>query len=129
MTEQEKAKKLLPIIQAIAEGKKIQYSFNGVTWFDKDENLELQTVCDDIISDSTEYRIKPDERYVYKYDDKFVIMDVKIPLIKDSPLFEGSLEECNEWIKEQVSRKDVLEIEGGKMTEIVKDKSIKPVDK
>ena len=61
MTEQEKAKKLLPIIQAIAEGKRIQYSFNGVTWFDRDENLELQTICDDIISDSTDYRIKPEE--------------------------------------------------------------------
>jgi len=63
MTEQEKAKKLLPIIQAIAEGKRIQYSFNGVTWIDRDENLELQTICDDIISDSTDYRIKPEENY------------------------------------------------------------------
>ena len=63
MTEQEKAKKLLPIIQAIAEGKKIQFSFNGETWFDRDKNLELQTICDDIISDSTDYRIKPEENY------------------------------------------------------------------
>lgn len=63
MIEQENAKKLLPIIQAIAEGKKIQYSFNGATWFDKDENLDLVTVCEDIISDSTDYRIKPEENY------------------------------------------------------------------
>ena len=61
MTEQEKAKKLLPIIQAIAEGKKIQYSFNGVTWFDKDTNLELNVICNDIISDATDYRIKPED--------------------------------------------------------------------
>ena len=63
MTEQEKAKKLLPIIQAIAEGKKIQYSFNGVTWFDEDVILDLVTVCEDIISDSTDYRIKPEVNY------------------------------------------------------------------
>ncbi len=61
MTEQESAKKLLPIIQAIAEGKKIQYSFNGVTWFDKDTNLGLNIICNDIIYDSTDYRIKPEE--------------------------------------------------------------------
>lgn len=31
MTKRETAKKLLPIIQAIADGKQIQYSFNGQT--------------------------------------------------------------------------------------------------
>ena len=35
MEIQEQAKKLLPIIQAIAEGKELEYSFNGVTWLDE----------------------------------------------------------------------------------------------
>lgn len=71
MTEQEKAKKLLPIIQAIAEGKKIQYSFNGVTWFDGDEDFELQVICNDIISGSIDYRIKPEENDEYELPEPF----------------------------------------------------------
>lgn len=55
---QEKAKKLLPIIQGIAEGKQLQFSFNGVTWIDETDKLELKTIVDDICADSCDYRIK-----------------------------------------------------------------------
>lgn len=58
---QEKAKKLLPIIQAIAEGKQLQFSFNGITWFDESDKLELKTICDDVIENNCDYRIKQEE--------------------------------------------------------------------
>lgn len=54
--DREKAKELLPIIQAIAEGKTIQSKYiNGSnTWFD-DNNLSF--------GDGVEYRIKPEPKY------------------------------------------------------------------
>ena len=62
MEIQEQAKKLLPIIQAIAEGKELEYSFNGVTWLDETKaDFELETICHDIIAGSVDYRIKPEE--------------------------------------------------------------------
>lgn len=93
MTELEKANKLLPIIQAIAEGKKIQYSFNRVTWFDKDEDLDLVTVCEDIISDSTDYRIKPEEMSItflpnescYKCGKKLTIENMASIMLLSNP--------------------------------------------
>ena len=64
MTEQVKAKKLLPIIQAIAEGKKIQFSFNHRDWIDADENnSDLKNICASIIVGGADYRIKPEENY------------------------------------------------------------------
>ena len=59
MTREENAKLLLPIITAIAEGKQLQFSFNGKTWIDESDELDLRTICDDIIADSRDYRIKP----------------------------------------------------------------------
>lgn len=61
MDRQNQAKKLLPIIQAVADGKKLEYSFNGVTWLDEDFDFELDTICNDIIVGSCDYRIKPEE--------------------------------------------------------------------
>ena len=62
MTEREKAKKLLPIIQAIAEGKKIQFSFNHRDWIDADENnSDLKNICASMIVGGVDYRIKPED--------------------------------------------------------------------
>lgn len=57
MTPQ-KAKELLPIIQAFAEGKTIQFKFPGVLpWLEQDkENPDLQ------FGDFYEYRIKPEPK-------------------------------------------------------------------
>lgn len=116
---QEKAKELLPIIQAIADGKDftLQTPNKNGGWVDCNEVLDSELLY-------YTYRIKPEENFVYKYGDKFVIMDVRLPLIKESPLFEGSLEECNKWINKQVkeptcTRDDVLtaeEVEGNYTT-------------
>lgn len=67
MIEQEKAKKLLPIIQAIADGKQIQYKC-GNTWYDVPvtDDDAFSEVCKDIIFDIYEYRIKPEEKYTIK---------------------------------------------------------------
>lgn len=61
MDRQNQAKKLLPIIQALADGKDLQFSFNGKTWIDETDKLELKTIVDDICADSCDYRIKPEE--------------------------------------------------------------------
>ena len=60
MDRQNQAKKLLPIIQAIADGKKLEYSFNGESWLDEGLDFELVTICSDIVAGTCEYRIKPD---------------------------------------------------------------------
>ena len=58
MTRQE-AKAIMPIIQAYAEGKVIQYSTNGgKTWYDVAENVNH-----DINTDFYDYRIKPSPTY------------------------------------------------------------------
>ena len=52
----EEAKKLLPIIQAFAEGKTIQFKTKDRPWFDLlDNNLEMREVF--------KYRIKPEPKY------------------------------------------------------------------
>ena len=53
----EQAKKLLPIIQAFAEGKEIQ-AYNPATneWYDKYE-------CVNFSAESPKYRIKPEPKY------------------------------------------------------------------
>ena len=58
MTRQE-TKAIMPIIQAYAEGKVIQYSPNrGNTWYDVAEDVNH-----DINTDENEYRIKPSPKY------------------------------------------------------------------
>lgn len=53
----EEAKELLPIIQALAAGKEIQDSIDGVRWFDTDEiNLEYE-------GKKIKHRIKPEPKY------------------------------------------------------------------
>ena len=53
----EQAKKILPIIQAFAEDKKIQ-AYNPLTkeWYDKYESIDFN-------SESPKYRIKPETKY------------------------------------------------------------------
>ena len=52
----EEAKELLPIIQAFAEGKIIQFRTNNRSWVDLvDNDLEINVLF--------EYRIKPEPRY------------------------------------------------------------------
>ena len=50
----EKAKALLPIIQAFAEGKTIEHCDNGAWWCDEDLSFS---------GDPSEYRIKPEPKY------------------------------------------------------------------
>ena len=52
----EEAKELLPIIQAFAEGKTIQFKTKDRPWFDLlDNNLEMR--------EGFKYRIKPEPKY------------------------------------------------------------------
>ena len=53
----EQAKKILPIIQAFAEDKKIQ-AYNPLIkeWYDKYESIDFN-------SESPKYRIKPETKY------------------------------------------------------------------
>lgn len=53
----ERAKALLPIIQAFAEGKTIQAKANTIGWYDIDEPGWEYSV-----NTETEYRIKPEPR-------------------------------------------------------------------
>lgn len=52
----EKAKVLLPIIQAIIDGREIQVNLNG-EWVDVDENHNCA-----FLPESYEYRIKPESK-------------------------------------------------------------------
>lgn len=54
----EQAKELLPIIQAFAEGKTIQYYFGGVVWRDVKSNEAI-----DFRDNPSNYRIKPEPKY------------------------------------------------------------------
>ena len=54
----EQAKEILPIIQAFAEGKKIQYRNYYDEWMDIKENEEVN-----FISSPSNYRIKPKPKY------------------------------------------------------------------
>lgn len=58
MTEREKAKELLPIIQAWTEGKKIQCKSCSGKWIDIKENEGLNFVYS-----PSDYRIKPRSKY------------------------------------------------------------------
>ena len=66
----QRVKELLPIMQAYAEGKTIQYkSFNGI-WID------LETPS---FNDTYEYRIKPSEKYTEIFKLKKMLEDAHIP--------------------------------------------------
>lgn len=70
----EKAKELLPIIQAYAEGKKLQYKVVGYNdWHDVDD--------EDGINEGTryEYRIKPSEKYNEIFKLKSLLEENHIP--------------------------------------------------
>lgn len=70
----EKAKELLPIIQAYAEGKKLQYKVVGYDdWHDVDD--------EDGINEGTryEYRIKPSEKYNEIFKLKSMLEENHIP--------------------------------------------------
>ena len=54
----EQAKEILPIIQAFAEGKKIQYRNHSDEWIDIKENEGLSFICH-----PSYYRIKPQQKY------------------------------------------------------------------
>jgi len=55
----ERAKELLPIIQAYAEGKQIQ-------WKDTDDNVAFKDVNEDVIwFDDYDYRVKPEKKVVW----------------------------------------------------------------
>lgn len=54
----QQAKELLPIIQAFAEGKTIQYYYVGADWVDVKPNESV-----DFSNDTLNYRIKPEPKY------------------------------------------------------------------
>ena len=54
----EQAKEILPIIQAFAEGKKIQYRNHSDEWIDIKENEGLSFICH-----PSYYRIKTQQKY------------------------------------------------------------------
>ena len=59
----ERCKELLPIIQAFAEGKTVQFQQIGMTgWMDDGDDVSFEI--------SGEYRIKPEARVVFLYDSK-----------------------------------------------------------
>lgn len=64
MEQKEIAKKMLPIIKAIADGKTIQiYNvYNGKEWV-TETGVDLKEICYDIIEGLAEYRIKPDDEF------------------------------------------------------------------
>jgi hypothetical protein len=61
MEQKEIAKKMLPVITAIAEGKTIQF-YNGKEWV-TETGVNLKEICNDIIENLAEYRIKPDDEF------------------------------------------------------------------
>lgn len=63
----ERAKELLPIIQAFAEGKATQFSIDdGHSW--RDNNTEYHTL-NFIFDGSVLYRVKPEPKTVWIYTD------------------------------------------------------------
>jgi hypothetical protein len=61
MEQKEIAKKMLPVIKAIADGKTIQFH-NGKEWV-TETGVNLKEICNDIIANLAEYRIKPDDEF------------------------------------------------------------------
>ena len=65
----ERAKELLPIIQAYAEGKTIQYIGVGFeNWHDVDNELEIDSM-------RYKYRIKPESKYNEIFKEKLEIIN------------------------------------------------------
>ena len=54
--------KVMPILQALAEGKTIQFAVNGDSWIDIDDNEE-GLFLDTLIATPQRYRIKPKSKY------------------------------------------------------------------
>ena len=54
--------KVMPILQALAEGKPIQFAVNGDSWIDIDGNEE-GLLLDTLIATPQRYRIKPEPKY------------------------------------------------------------------
>lgn len=54
--------KVMPILQALAEGKPIQFAVNGDSWIDIDDNEE-GLFLDTLIATPQRYRIKPEPKY------------------------------------------------------------------
>ena len=54
----EEVKNLLPVMQAFAEGKEIQYYYGGIYWVDVKPNEDV-----DFSKDVSNYRIKPEPKY------------------------------------------------------------------
>lgn len=54
--------KLMPILQAFAEGKTIQFAINGDSWIDIDGN-EKGLFLDTLMATPQRYRIKPEFKY------------------------------------------------------------------
>ena len=91
----ERARTLLPIIQAFADGKDVQFRFAGCgdkPWIDMQDSWNFNTDTAD--PDFIEYRIKPEPREFWVHRD----------LLKYSTRAASSLDEINEdyrhyWIK------------------------------
>ena len=115
----DRAKKLLPIIQAYAEGKKLQYKVVGYDdWHDVDD--------EDGINEGTryEYRIKPSEKYNEIFKLKSLLEENHIPfewIVHND--FRNGYQICYPEGKKRVcsviehsfsygSQKDLLEIQG-----------------
>ena len=62
------AKKMLPIIKAIADGKTIQL-YNGKEWV-TETGVNLEKISNDIIKNLAEYRIRPDDEFKSKETQK-----------------------------------------------------------
>ena len=85
----EEAKKLLPIIQAFAEGKTIQYKFSE-GWRDLDELTAL--------SDMSKYRVKPEPKYrPFKNQE-----ECWNEMLKHQPFG---------WLREKVNKKEMIHID------------------
>lgn len=54
--------KVMPILQAFAEGKTIQFAINGDSWIDIDGN-EKGLFLDTLMATPQRYRIKPEFKY------------------------------------------------------------------
>lgn len=61
MEQKEIAKKMLPVIKSIADGKTIQF-YNVKEWVTV-TGVNLKEICNDIIEGLAEYRIKPDDEF------------------------------------------------------------------
>lgn len=125
MEQKEIAKKMLPVIKAIADGKTIQF-YNGKEWVTV-TGVNLKEICNDIIEGLAEYRIKPDDEFKPKNkptetqkhyrpfrDNKELIETYKKLL--ESELGMGlvhypAVDHLNIWVREKDTERDSLIVE------------------